>query len=163
MKSSAWLIIVTILRPYDGYTWNTHQFLDSAFMHEEKITLEILGISHDIFSRSQAVFFDSEVPVTVAAEEILQPMVCVGVEDFAEKPVATVLGRVSRGGDDAGEESNWTADKHTAMGFQRGLPVAGSGLRVPQDSQVARRGRGIHHQVQRFTVAEPAAAVCKRP
>ena len=104
MKSSAWLIIVTILRPYDGYTWNTHQFLDSAFMHEEKITLEILGISHDIFSRSQAVFFDSEVPVTVAAEEILRPMVCVGVEDFAEKPVATVLGRVSRGGDDESEE-----------------------------------------------------------
>ena len=78
MKSSAWVIIVTILRPYDGYTWNTYQFLDSAFMHEEKITVEILGISHDIFSRSQAVFFYSEVPVTGAAEEIFQPMVCVG-------------------------------------------------------------------------------------
>ena len=78
MKSSAWVIIVTILRPYEGYTWNSHQFLDSAFMHEEKITVEILGISHDIFSRSQAVFFYSEVPVTGAAEEIFQPMVCVG-------------------------------------------------------------------------------------
>ena len=84
MKSSAWVIIVTILRPYEGYTGNSHQFLDSAFMHEEKITVEILGISHDIFSRSQAVFFYSEVPVTGAAEEILQPMVCVGVEDFAD-------------------------------------------------------------------------------
>ena len=111
MKSSAWLIIVTILRPYDGYTWNTHQLLDSAFVHEEKITLEIPGISHDIFSRSQTVFSDSEVPVTVAAEEILRPMVCVGVEDFAEKSVTTVLGRVSRGGDDAGEESNWSAGR----------------------------------------------------
>ena len=78
MKYSAWIIIVTILRPCDGYTCNTHQFFDSAFMPEEKIAVEILGISRDIFSRSQTVFFDSEVPVTVAAEEILQPMVCVG-------------------------------------------------------------------------------------
>ena len=78
MKSSAWVIIVTILRPYEGYTWNTHQFLDSAFMHEKTITVEILGISHNIFSRSRAVFFDSEIPVTGAAKEILQPMVCVG-------------------------------------------------------------------------------------
>ena len=78
MKSSAWVIIMTILRPYEGYTWNSHQFLDSVFMHEEKITVEILGISHDILSRSQAVFFDAEVPVTGTAEEILQPMVCVG-------------------------------------------------------------------------------------
>jgi len=84
MKYSAWIIIVTILRPCDGYTCNTHQFFDSAFMPEEKITVEILGISRDIFSRSQTVFFDSEVPVTGAAEEILQPMVCVGVEDFAD-------------------------------------------------------------------------------
>ena len=44
MKYNAWIIIVTILRPCDGYTWNTHQFFDSAFMHEEKITVEILGI-----------------------------------------------------------------------------------------------------------------------
>ena len=48
-----------------------------------------------------------------------------------------VLGRVSRGGDYADEESNGTANKHTAMGFWGGLPVAGPGLRVPQDSQVA--------------------------
>ena len=58
------------------------------------------------------------------------------------EPVTIVLGRVSRGGDYADEESNGTANKHTAMGFWGGLPVAGSGLRVPQDSQVARRGRG---------------------
>ena len=48
-----------------------------------------------------------------------------------------VLGRVSQGGDDADEEGNRTAYKHTAMGFWGGLPAAGSGLRVPQDSQVA--------------------------
>ena len=53
-------------------------------MHEEKITVEVLGISHDISSRSQAVFFDSEIPVAGAAEQISQPMVCVGVEDFAD-------------------------------------------------------------------------------
>ena len=75
------------------------------------------------------------------------------------EPVTIVLGRVSRGGDYADEESNGTANKHTAIGFRRGLPAAGSGLRVPQDSQVARRGRGIHHQVQRFTVAERPTAV----
>ena len=57
MKYSAWIIIVTILRPCDGYTCNTHQFFDSAFMPEEKITVEILRISRDIFSRSQTVFF----------------------------------------------------------------------------------------------------------
>ena len=78
MKYKPWIIVVTILRPCDGYTRNTHQFFDSAFMHEKRITVEILGISRDIFSRSQAVFFDSEVPVTGAAKEILQPMVCVG-------------------------------------------------------------------------------------
>ena len=70
-----------------------------------------------------------------------------------------VLGRVSRGGDDRGEESNGAANKHTAMGFWGGLPVAGPGLRVPQDSQVARRGRGIHHQVQRLPVAERPTAI----
>ena len=43
-----------------------------------------------------------------------------------------VLGRVSRGGDDAGEESNGTANKHTAMGFRRGLLVTRPWLRVPQ-------------------------------
>ena len=75
--------------------------------------------------------------------------------------VTIVLGRVSRGGDDASEESNGTARQHTAMGFRGGLPVARSGLRVPQDSQVARRGRGVHHQVQRFTVAERPTAVCE--
>ena len=48
-----------------------------------------------------------------------------------------VLGRVSRGGDDAGEENNGTANKHTAMGFRGSVPVAGPGLRVPQDSKVA--------------------------
>ena len=58
-----------------------------------------------------------------------------------------VLGRLSQGGDDADEECNGTARQHTGMGFWGGLPVAGSGLRVPQDSQVARRGRRIHHQV----------------
>ena len=57
MKYSAWIIIVTILRPCDGYTCNTHQFFDSAFMPEEKITVEILRISRDIFSRSPTVFF----------------------------------------------------------------------------------------------------------
>ena len=71
-----------------------------------------------------------------------------------------VLGRVSRGGDDRGEESNGAANKHTAMGFWRGLPVARSGPRVPQDSQVARRRRGIHYEVQRLPVAERPAAVC---
>ena len=76
------------------------------------------------------------------------------------EPVTIVLGRVSRGGDDADEESNGTARQHTAMGLWGGVPVARSGLRVPQDSQVARRGRGIYHQIQRFTVAERTAAVC---
>ena len=84
MKYNAWVTIVTILRPCDGYTWNTNQFFDSAFMHEEKITVEILGISRGIFSRIQTVFFDSKVPVTGATEEILQPIICVGVEDFAD-------------------------------------------------------------------------------
>ena len=84
MKYKPWIIVVTIPRPCDGYTRNTHQFFDSAFMHEKRITVEILGISRDIFSRSQTVFFDSEVPVTGGAEEILQPMICVGVEDFAD-------------------------------------------------------------------------------
>jgi|ETN07SMinimDraft_1059922.scaffolds.fasta_scaffold145744_1 hypothetical protein len=45
------------------------------------------------------------------------------------------------------------------MGFWGGLPVAGPGLRVPQDSQVARRGRGIHHKVQRLQVAERPTSV----
>lgn len=76
------------------------------------------------------------------------------------EPVTIVLGRVSRGGDYADEESNGTANKHTAMGFRGSVPVAGSWLRLPTDSQVARRGRGIHHQIQRFTVAERTAAVC---
>ena len=48
-----------------------------------------------------------------------------------------VLGRVSRGGDDRGEESNGAANKHTAMGLWGGVPVTGSWLRVPQDSPVA--------------------------
>ena len=41
------------------------------------------------------------------------------------------------GGDDAGEESNGTANKHTAMGFRGGVLATQPGLRVPQDSQVA--------------------------
>ena len=61
--------------------------------------------------------------------------------------VAIVLGRVSQGDDDASEESNGTARQRTEMGFWGGVPVTGSGLRVPEDSQVARRGRGVHHQV----------------
>ena len=72
-----------------------------------------------------------------------------------------VLGRVSRGGDYADEESNGAANKHTAMGLWGGVPVTGSWLRVPQDSQVARRGRGIHHQVQRLQVAERPTALYK--
>jgi hypothetical protein len=47
------------------------------------------------------------------------------------------------------------------MNHWRDLPATQAGLRVPQDSQVARRGRGIHHQVQRFTVAERPAALCE--
>ena len=77
------------------------------------------------------------------------------------RQVTIVLGRVSRGGDDADEESNGAANKHTAMGFRGGLQVAGSWLQVPTDSQVARRGRGIHHQVQRLTVAERSTALCE--
>ena len=50
------------------------------------------------------------------------------------EPVTKVLGRVFRGGDDRGEESTGEVNKHTATGFRRGLPVAGPGLRVPQDS-----------------------------
>ena len=50
------------------------------------------------------------------------------------EPVKTIVGRVSRGGDDRGEESTGEVNKHTATGFRRGLPVAGPGLRVPQDS-----------------------------
>ena len=73
----------------------------------------------------------------------------------------TIVGRVSRGGDDRGEESNRTARQHTGMGFRGGVPVAGPWLRVPTDSQVARRRRRIHHQVQRLTVAERPAAVYK--
>ena len=75
------------------------------------------------------------------------------------RQVTIVLGRISRGGDDADEESNEAARQHTAMGFRGSVPVARSGLRVPEDSQVARRGRGIHHQVQRLPVAERPAAV----
>ena len=84
MKYNAWIIIVTILRPCHGYTCNTHQFFHSAFMPEEKITVEILGISRGIFSRIQTVLVDSKIPVTGATEEILRPMVCIGVEDFAD-------------------------------------------------------------------------------
>ena len=47
------------------------------------------------------------------------------------------------------------------MGFRGSVPAAGSGLRVPQDSQVARRGRGIHYQIQRLTVAQRAGALYK--
>ena len=71
------------------------------------------------------------------------------------------MGRVSRGGDDTGEESNGTANKHTAMGFQRGVPATQPGIWVPQDSQVARRGRGIHNEVKRFPLAERPATVYK--
>ena len=53
------------------------------------------------------------------------------------RQVTIVLGRVSRGGDDRGEESNGTANKHTAMGFRGSVPATRPGLRVPQDSQVA--------------------------
>ena len=53
------------------------------------------------------------------------------------RQVTIVLGRVSRGGDDRGEESNGAADKHTAMGFRGGVPATQPGLRVPTDSQVA--------------------------
>jgi len=53
------------------------------------------------------------------------------------------------------------ARQHTAMGLRGSVPVARSWLRVPADSQVALRGRGVHHEVQRLPVAERPTAVCR--
>ena len=65
------------------------------------------------------------------------------------EPVTIVVGRISTGGNDADEESNKATSKHTARGFRRDVPATQPGLRVPQDRPVARRGRGVHHQIQR--------------
>ena len=77
------------------------------------------------------------------------------------EPVTIVLGRVSRGGDYADGESNWAANKRTGMGFRRGLPVARSGLRVPQDCAPA-EGPGNLHDTQQCVQAIAQAGYLKR-